>query len=170
MSKPKVDLDGDEKLRNYGDQTPFLPFGEGEYEADLSAFVYHDGYKGQAYRAKITITKSDRDDVKVGKLFVLQFPLDGKKEQKQAKLKELRQFLAACMSEDPKNEAFKANPAIELLTEATANEQMKTLELGLKISCRDKVARDKDTKEILTNKKGEEVTFTNRYYSPREAA
>ena len=60
MAKPQVDLDSDEKLRDYGDQTPFYPFGESECDAELVSFLYHDGYKGKAYRAKVKITKSER--------------------------------------------------------------------------------------------------------------
>jgi hypothetical protein len=170
MSKPQVDLDGNKDLRDYGDQTPFLPFGEGEYVVKLVAFLFHDGYKGKAYRAKVKIVESDRDDVKVDKIFAMQFPIEGQKEQRNAKLKELRSFLAAVMGGDPKDEAFKANAAIETLSEATAEEVLEDVGYLIKVSCRDKVLRDKATKEPLKDKSGKEKTATNRFYDHVEAA
>jgi hypothetical protein len=168
---PKVDLDDDEKLREYGDQTPFLPFGEAEYDFTLNSFLYHDGYKGKAYRAKINITKvegRETDDVKVGKEYVLHFSLDGSAEQKRAKKKELRQFLAALMKEDPRDEEFKANSVIETLTEATAEETCKDLELGGHISCRDRAQTDDDGEPVLDKKTNKPKIFTNRYYTALE--
>lgn len=166
---PKVDLDGDEKLRDYGDQTPFLPFGESEIDADLVAFLYHNGYRGSAYRAKIKITKSDVETIKVGKIFCLHFKLDGTADQKRAKGKELRQFVAGIMSQDARDEAFKANDAIVTLSDASSAEALDGSGFGLHISSRDKPATDKDGEPILDKKTGEQKIFTNRYFSAREA-
>lgn len=162
---PKVDLDGDSKLRDYGDQTPFLPFGESELDCELVTFLYHDGYKGAAYRAKVRVTKSDSDEIKVGKVFMLAFKLDGTADQKRAKFKELRQFVAAVMKGDPSSDEFKANDAIVTLTDASSADALEGSGFGLHISSRDRPAVDSKTKEPIIDKKtGEQKVFTNRYF------
>lgn len=171
MSKaPQVDLDSDAKLRDYGDQTPFLPYGESEVDGNLVFFGFHDGYKGKAYRAKILITKSDTPDVvKVGKVYVLAFSLDGKAEAKRQKQKELRQFVAAVMKADAADENFSGNAAIATLSEASENECLEGF--GVHVSSRDRGATDKDTKEpILDEKTGKQKIYTNRNYSALEEA
>jgi hypothetical protein len=167
LSKSKVDLDGDSKLREYGDQTPFLPYVESELDVALVAFLYHDGYKGKAYRAKVKVSKvisSDNEAIRAEKVYVLAFPLDGKVEQQRNKKKELRQFVAAVMGADAADESFKANDAIETLVDASAAEALDGF--GLHISSRDRGAVDKDTKEpILDPKTKEQKIYTNRNYS-----
>ncbi len=161
MSKPQVDLDSDEKLRDYGDQTPFLPYGESEVDGDLVFFGFHDGYRGKAYRAKIKVTKSDADHVKVGKVYVLAFPLDGKPDAKRQKQKELRAFVAGCMKADPADEKFSGNKAIETLSDASEAEALEGI--CVHVSSRDRAAVDKDKKPIM--KDGVQVIYTNRSYS-----
>ncbi len=163
---PKVDLDDDKALRDYGDQTPFLPFGESEIDADLVTFLYHDGYKGKAYRAKVKVTKSDADHVKEGKIYLIAFPLDGKKEQQTAKKKELRQFVAAIMKANPADEAFKANEAMSTLCDAHEAGALADSGFSLHISSRDRPGVDSKTKEPIMNQKtGQQMIFTNRNYS-----
>jgi len=164
MSKAKVDLDGDEKLRDYGDQTPFYPYGESEADCELVAFLYHDGYKGKAYRAKVKVVKSDAEDrVKVGKIYMMAFKLEGKPDQIRAKKKELRQFVGGVMGQNAADESFKANDAIELLTEASSVEALDGY--GVHISSRDRPATDKDGKPILDDKTGVQRIYTNRNFS-----
>ncbi len=166
---PNVDLDGDKELRDYGDQTPFLPFGESEIVAKLVAFVFHDGYKGKAYRAKIKVEDNGgREDIRKGKLFVLHFSLEGKKDQVQAKKKELRQFVAAMFNADARDEAFKANDAMTTLCDLTAEEKLEEADMKLRITSRDKQAVDKKTKEKIL-KDGKPLMFTNRYFDAFEA-
>jgi hypothetical protein len=168
MSKPQVDLDGDEKLRDYGDDTPFYPFGESEADCELVSFLYHDGYKGKAYRAKVRVVKSDAPDtLKVGKVYCFHFKLEGTVDQKRAKMKELRSLVAAVMGEDPKDANFKANDAMSLLTEASTAEALEGY--GLHVSSRDRPAVDTKTKEpIIDQKTGKQKIFTNRYFKPLE--
>lgn len=167
---PKCDLDGDEKLRDYGDQTPFYPFGESETVSQLVAFNYHDGYKGKAYRAKVKIVENGgREDMREGKLYVLHFSLDGNAEQQRAKKKELRQFVAAMFSADARDEGFKANEAMTTLCELTDSEEIEAAEMKLRISSRDKQGKDKKTDEPLFKKDGSPLMFTNRYYDAFEA-
>jgi hypothetical protein len=163
---PQVDLDGDEKLRDYGDQTSFFPFGESEVDGDLVFFGFHDGYKGRAYRAKVEITKSDSEHVKVGKTFLLAFKLDGTPDQVRARKKELRQFVAAIMNEDASAEDFKANDAMATLSEASKEGALTGF--GLHISSYDRPGVDSKTKQPIIDKDGKQKIFTNRSYKPRE--
>lgn len=163
MSKPQVDLDSDAKLRDYGDQTPFLPYGESEVDGNLVFFGFHDGYKGKAYRAKILVTKSDTPDrVKVGKVYVLAFSLDGKAEAKRQKQKELRQFVAAVMKADAADENFSGNAAIATLSEASENECLEGF--GVHVSSRDRGAVDKETKKPILDGEGNQKIYTNRSF------
>ncbi len=149
-------------MRDYGDQTPFLPFGESELDCELKFFGFHDGYKGRAYRAKVEVRKSDIDEIKPGKVFLLAFKLDGSADAKRAKMKELRQFVAAVMKADAADEKFSGNAAIETLSDASANDCLDGF--GLHISSRNRPAVDKNKKPILDDE-GKQKIYTNRYFS-----
>jgi hypothetical protein len=163
---PQVDLDGDEKLRDYGDQTPFLPFGESEIDGDLVHFGFHAGYRGNAYRVKLKITKSDSDAIKVGKAYLLAFKLDGKPDEVRARKKELRQLVAAVMGADAASEAFLANEAMAALSEASKEEALEGF--GLHVTSRDRPGVDSKTKEPILDKDGKQKIFTNRSFSARQ--
>lgn len=164
-----VDLN-DKKLSDYGDQTPFLPFGQSKITARLTAMVFHKGFRGKAYRAKFEVLKSDRDDIKVGYTYCIQFKLSDDQLQTEIKMKALRSFVAAAFSADPRDEDYDANEGIDTLLELTEADALAGEDIQVEIVSVDKQQVDKTTKEGRKNKDGSPKMVTNQFYNPVEKA
>lgn len=164
----QVDLNG-EGSTDYGDKTPFLPFGDGTYTTRLLKIYYHKGFKaGKTYRAKVKVLKSDRADVKEGHSYALQFKIGGEKEtQIQARARQIRAFVAAHFGADPSDKSFDGNGALKTLcdlsnADALAKDAESTFDV--EIVCRDKQVEENGKK--LTNSDGSPKMVTNQFYNP----
>lgn len=154
-------------MTDYGDRTPFLPFGEGRYTVNLRKFFFHEGFKGNAYRTKFIVEKSNRGDVKEGDEYAVQFPLDGTKLQRPARARQLRAFVAANFGADPADVAFDGNGAIDSLSKLSDADGLGKdgdSTFRIEIVCRDRQATDEDGKK-LTNPDGSPKMFTNQFYN-----
>lgn len=162
-----IDLNS-EGATDYGDQTPFLPYGDGRYKVRLTAFLFHDGFKGRAYRMKFKILESSRDDVEVGDIYMTQFKLGGDNvNQKRARMRQLRAVVAACYGQDPADESFDGNEALDTLCAlSAANELNKDPDstFDIEIVCRDKVLIDDKTKKPFVDENGNPKKVTNQFY------
>lgn len=161
---PEVDLNG-EKMTDYGNNTPFIPFGEGKYTAQLLHLAYHKGFKGKAYRAKVKILTSDRKDVNVGYDYAIQYKLSDDELKKEIAMKGLRATCAAVFDGDPADKAFDGNGALKTLLDASTEDELEGMDLKFEIVSREKQAVDKVTKELIFNKDGSPKMFTNQFYN-----
>lgn len=164
-----VDLN-EEKLRDYGDQTPFLPFGASKVTVKLTAVLFHDGFRGKAYRAKFDVLKADREDIKVGYTYCIQFKLSDDKLQKEIKMKQLRSFVAAVFDADARDEAFDGNEALDTLLALTEADELAKADMKVEIVSIDKQQVDKTSKEGKTNKDGSPKMVTNQFFNSVAAA
>lgn len=168
---PEVDLNG-EKMTDYGNNTPFLPFGEGKYTAQLLHLAFHKGFKGKAYRAKFKVLTSDRKDVNVGYDYATQFKLSDDELKKEIAMKGLRSLCAAIFSADPSDKEFDGNRALKTLLDASTEDELAALDMKFEIVSREKQATDKVTKALVFDKDGKPKMFTNSFYNkvPEAAA
>jgi len=164
----RPDLNG-KGMTDYGDRTPFLPFGEGRYTTRLQKIYFHEGFKaGNTYRSKVLILSSDRKDVKEGELYAIQLKLDGKDPlQKAARARAVRSYVAAHFGADPADAAFDGNGALDSLiklsdADALAKDADTTFEI--EIVCKDKQVEENGKK--VNNSDGSPKMFTNQYYNP----
>jgi hypothetical protein len=72
-------------------------------------------YNGACDIASVQILASDNPEVKVGSLWALWFDQDATGKATKFAAGRIRQFMAACMGEDPKSNQFKANDARKAL-------------------------------------------------------
>lgn len=164
---PNVDLNG-ENMTDYGNNTPFIPFGEGKYVTRLLALAYHQGYKGNAYRAKVKILKSDRKDVNEGYDYAIQFKLAEDKTKREIQLKGLRSLCAAVYDADPADKDFDGNKALATLLELSTEDMLEGEDMQLEIVSREKQAVDKVTKIPVNNPDGTPKMFSNLFYNKLE--
>lgn len=158
-----LDCDADEVV-DYGENTPFLPYGDGKYQVHLTAFFFKDGFKsGKSYRIYFKVLESDRADVKVGYTYarMIKVPPQGENDVKtQTKRRvaahALRSLAASVMGEDPKNKEFEANPVLETLEELHKEGQLEDANMLFQIT-----ARNTPPDPENGNK-----TFTNYFYDP----
>ncbi len=163
-SRTAVDLN-DKKLTDFGDQTPFLPFGPSKVVGKLTAFLYHEGFRGNAYRVKFDVISSDRADVKAGYTYCIQFPLSDDKLRKEIKMKQLRSFVASVFDADPRDEDYDANAGMGLLLELTEADALAGENMHIEIVSVDKQMVDKDTKVPKKNPDGSPKMATNQFFN-----
>ena len=161
---PEIDLNG-EKLRDFGNSTPFLPFGKARYTAQLIGLVYHKGHKGRAFRAKFLILSSNRDDVDAGDERAHPFKFTEDAVKQELIWKSLRQLNAAAFKADPSSKTFDGNKAQAALIEATQHDMIKEMNIRVEIVADEVQAKNKDTKELIFNKDGSPKMFTNFYFN-----
>lgn len=101
----EIDLN-DEKVVNYGELTPFLPWANGRYVARFLDLRLVKGETGKrAYLARLEIGESSNPDVRVGELRALRFGLDGDAVAKSYAAKKLRALVLALEDQTGNREA-----------------------------------------------------------------
>jgi len=101
----EIDLN-DEKVVNYGELTPFLPWANGRYLVRFLDLRLVQGETGKrAYLARVEIGESSNPDVRTGELRALRFGLEGDAVKKSYTAKKLRALVLALEDQTGSKEA-----------------------------------------------------------------
>lgn len=104
---------------NYGEQTPFFPYGDGTFQVYFLQLSKLDG-PPVAYLAKFFVASSNRSDVVVGQEYALYFSC--KDQEKQAiSASKLRSLCASVLGADSGDPNFDGNAALAAFLQAGEN-------------------------------------------------